>query len=633
MKKILYYSLFLLLPLSFSAQTYSWQWAKAGGGDLGSSGVGFNEISDEMIRDVVIDNNNNSYYLTKIYPQNPNINAIPVTINQDSDILLFSLDCQGNFRWSRTIGGNGDGDFAWKIEVDNNGGLYLFESSYNVAMNPPQLPTRFGDNDIAPYITTPYSATSTVIDPGINNAFFLKYNTADGNLVWRKNLQGGVSWSARNSDITAWVMDSSKNIHLIIGLLAGTHLDGAVTVPSTFNTSTPNSYQYYLVKYNYDNGNMTMAPNPVLLPIIGSLETGRQGGKIQMNYDVTLNRYYIAGSTSLTFQDYVPFSYSGTPLSNDGYVVAINGTNGNEVWRREFTTYVGLNPTVAPDEKIYSLLKDTSGNLYMSGRYFSGGTPSTFNGGSYSYALPNSTAAALNYNYVMKLDSNGIVQWIKTPTSTNPNFFGIRSARARISLNGNEVAFVKGTSGTEIWDGFTIANPQNDSRNSLLVRLNKDTGAAINVYPIKSDYGSDDELTSIAVDNDGNYVMGGYFSTQIFTDPNDGIPTISYSANNKSQFYVAKLAKSACSPLSTTEVSVKETDLQFYPNPVEDILTIKTKESLKTYEVISAVGQQVKRGTFKANDYTINMQGLTKGVYFVKVFTDKMSVVEKVVKK
>ena len=598
---------------------------------MGSSGTGFNEISDEMIRDVVIDNNNNSYYLTKIFPQNPNIDGTPVTINQDSDLLLFSLDCQGNFRWSRTIGGNGDGDFAWKIAVDNNGGLYLFESSYNLAMNPPQLPTRFGDNDTAPYITTPYSPTSTVIDPGINNAFFLKYNTADGNLVWRKNLQGGVSWSARNSDISTWYMDSSKNIHLIIGFLAGTHLDGAVTVPSTFNTSIPNSYQYYLVKYNYDNGNMTIASNPILLPITGSLTPGLQG-KVQMNYDVNLNRYYIAGSTSSTFQDYVSLNYNSTTLSNDGYVLAIDGSNGNEVWRREFTTYINNAPSNSPEEKIYSLLLDNAGNLYMSGRYFNSSSPlPTFSGGTYSYTLPVPDSG--NQNFVMKLDSNGSVLWTKVPSTNDPAFAGNRSTRARIALNGNEIAFVKGSRSTEIWDSFTVSNAQNDLANSLLVRLNKDTGTAINVHPITSDYGSADELTSIAVDNDGNYVMGGYFSTQIFTDPNDGIPTISYSANNKSQFYVAKLAKGPCSPLSTTEISIKETDMQFYPNPVEDVLNIKTKESLKTYEVISAVGQQVKRGTFTAKDYIINMQGLTKGIYFVKVFTDKVSVVEKVVKK
>ncbi len=596
---------------------------------MGSSGSGFYETRDELIRDVVIDNDNNSYYITKIFPQNPNINGTPVTSYQNSDLLLFSLDCQGNLRWSRTIGGYGDSETAWKLNVDNSGGLYMMtyvSNQANTSSPATFLTVRWDDTHAMPSATT---SDNTTPDPGLNTTFLLKYNSTNGNLVYAKPLQGLVSRSLRESDNSVWCMDSNKNIHAIIGFRAGSHLGGIITVPNTFTTE----FQYYLVKFNYDGGNMTPELNPILLPITGSIRTGLQG-KVQMNYDETLNRYYIAGSTSFTFQDYVPLSYAGTPLSDDGYVLAINGTNGNEVWRREFTTYFGgITPSPFPDEKIYSLLKDDAGNLYMSGRYASNSNPiPTFSGGSYSYNLPV-TPQAVDQNFVMKLNSDGNVVWTKIPTSTDSNFFGARSTRARIALNGNEIAFVKGTRGLEIWDNFTITNPQNDLANSLLVRLNKDTGTTINIHPIKSDYGSEDELTSIATDNDGNYVMGGYFSTQIFTDPNDGIPTISYSANNKSQFYVAKLAKGPCSPLSTTEIPVKETDMQFYPNPVEDVLNIKTKESLKTYEIISAVRQQVKRGTFKANDYTINMQDLTKGVYFVKVFTDKISVVEKMVKK
>ena len=630
MKKILL--LFLLASASFiNAQTYNWQWAKAGGGDLGSFGTGFSEISDEMIRDVVIDNNNNSYYLTKIYPQNPNINGTPVTSYQDSDLLLFSLDCQGNFRWSRTIGGFGSSEQSWNLKVDNSGGLYMMANVYNSGdvANPTRLPIRFGDSEVMPIINIPFSDNTTT-DPGLNKTFLLKYDTNNGNLIWNKPLQGAVTRTTRDGDNGVWCMDSNKNIHAVIGFEAGVHLNGLITVPSTF-TST---YQYYMVKFNYDNGNMTPQANPLLLPITGDMGAGWGAGKVQMTFDENLNRYYIAGSTSSTFNNYLPLSFAGTVLSDDGYLLAIDGMNGSEDWRREFTTYFGgTTPSPSPDEKIYSLLKDDAGNLYISGRYASNSTPTpTFSGGNYSYNLPT-TPQAVDQNFVMKIDSDGNVLWTKIPTSTDSNFAGTRSTRAKIALNGNEIAFVKGTRSIEIWDGFTITSPQNDLANSLLVRLNKDTGAAINVHPIKSDYGSEDELTSITVDNDGNYVMGGYFSTQIFTDPNDGIPTISYSANNKSQFYVAKLGKVPCSPLATEEISIKDTDMQFYPNPVDDVLNIKTKENLKTYEVISAVGQQVKRGTFKANNYTISMQGLTKGVYFVKVFTDKISVVEKVVKK
>ena len=196
------------------------------------------------------------------------------------------------------------------------------------------------------------------------------------------------------------------------------------------------------------------------------------------------------------------------------------------------------------------------------------------------------------------------------------------------------MAFVKGSVG-DTWGSFPMVRPANDDADPLFVRLNKDTGAVLGTNEVLSSYGTKDEFTAVAVDVDGNYVVGGFKHSSIFVDPNDGVPTVDgNTTSGKSQFFFAKLATSAtCTQLATEEISVKETDMQFYPNPVEDVLNIKTKESLKTYEVISAVGQQVKRGTFTAKDYIINMQGLTKGIYFVKVFTDKVSVVEKVVKK
>ena len=628
MKKILYFSLLLTAALS-SAQTYSWQWAKSGGGNSGSSGSGFSEISDEMIRDVVIDNNNNSYYLTKIYPQNPNIDGTTVTSYQNSDLLLFSLDCQGNLRWTRTIGGRGDSETAWNLEIDNLGGLYMMASTINSATDSPNLPIRFGDNDVMPYVTT--SSTSTAIDPGLNTLFLLKYNTNDGQLQWRKTLQGDVSWQTRYGDVGLWCKDSSNNIHAIIGFLGGSHLNGTVNVPNTYTNINPPNYQYYLVKFNYDNGNMTPAANPLLLPISGALTTGMAGGKVQFIFDENLNRYYIAGSTSISFNNYFSASYSNNPLSNDGYMLAFDGVTGNELWQKEFTTYITGNPAPFPDEKIYSLLKDSTGNLYLSGRYYqTGTTPSATFG---NYVLPY-IAPGENHNFVMKLNPAGDVLWTKVPTNTNPDFYGTRSMRARIALNGNEIAFVKGTRSNEVWDSFSITNPPNDLANSLLVRLNKDTGSAVGIHPILSTYGSDDELTSVAVDNDGNYVVGGYFTTSIFTDSNDNIPTITNSGNqSKSQFYAAKLAKSACSNMATTETPVKETDLVFYPNPVEDVLQIKTKEKLDSYQVITADGRLVRSGDFKGTAYTVQMQGISPGTYYVKVKGEKFSTAGKIIKK
>src|SRR5690606_17320800 len=197
-------------------------------------------------------------------------------------------------------------------------------------------------------------------------------------------------------------------------------------------------------------------------------------------------------------------------------------------------------------------------------------------------------------------------------------------------LKGNEIASVTCTRGYEIGYSFSVTSPQNDQPISLLVRLNKDTGNAIGLHPILSGYGTDDELTSVAVDNDGNYVVGGYFKTDIFTDPNDNIPTISYGSSTRSQFYVAKLAKSACSAMATAETPLQQTDVSFYPNRVQDILQIKTKEKLLSYEIITADGRLVTQGKF-ARTYTVDMTGMTTGVYYVKVQGEGFATTGKVI--
>lgn len=225
MKKIFYFSLLLTAALS-SAQTYSWQWAKSGGGDSGSSGTGFYENRDEMIRDIVVDNDNNSYYLTKIYPLNPNINGTPVMSYQNSDLLLFSLDCVGNLRWTRTIGGEGNSEFAWNLKLDDNGGLYLMINVANGShvQSPNDLPIRWGDSDTMP-ITTVDFTDNTTTDPGLNRIFLLRYDTSNGNLKWAKPLQGAVNRTTWEGDNGVWTMDSNHNIHVILGFGAGYPMD------------------------------------------------------------------------------------------------------------------------------------------------------------------------------------------------------------------------------------------------------------------------------------------------------------------------------------------------------------------------------------------------------------------------
>ncbi|QFG53814.1 T9SS type A sorting domain-containing protein [Chryseobacterium sp.] len=626
MKKQLYLLLLGSLATLASAQTYSWQWAKYGGGNTGSPSLGFNYTQDESIRDIAVDNQNNYYYLATMNPTNPTLNGTAVNNYDRQDLFLFSTDCQGNVRWTRNIGGTTAVQQSWNIELDNNGGLYIMGTFQNraYASSPTYVPLHFDTTNHIPVIQIAQTDTATP-DPGLKTAYLLKYSTANGNLEWQKPLQGNVTSALRSSDCGIFYMDSSKNIHAIVGFAAGTHLNGAITVPASFT----GSYQYYLIKFSYNNGNMTPDPNPLLLPITGFIVQGYSEGKVSLLYDGTagVNQYYLAGKRmqygNFTYSD---FSYGGTPFTEDGYLLAFNGTTGAEVWRKEINTQ-----QAQPYDQIFGMVKDANSDIYITGSYFVFNPINTVNATFGNYTFPSSNGLT---PFVMKLQPNGNVLWSKTVDGYANTVVddGYNYSKGPLVLNGNEVAFVKGSQGDQ-WGTYTMNRPANDDADPLLVRLNKETGAVIGAHEILSSYGSKDEFTSVAVDNDGNYILGGFMHGILFEDPNDGIPSMNgLTGSGKSQFFVSKLAKSACSAMATAETPVQQTDVAFYPNPVQDVLNIKTKEKLLSYEVITADGRLITQGKF-ARTYTVDMTGMTTGVYYVKVQGEGFATTGKVIKK
>ena len=70
-------------------------------------------------------------------------------------------------------------------------------------------------------------------------------------------------------------------------------------------------------------------------------------------------------------------------------------------------------------------------------------------------------------------------------------------------------------------------------------------------------------------------------------------------------------------------------ELKIYPNPVTNIFSINTNEKIISIEVYNALGQKILS---LKNEKTHNTERLEKGVYFVKVKTDKNEYVEKIIK-
>lgn len=84
-------------------------------------------------------------------------------------------------------------------------------------------------------------------------------------------------------------------------------------------------------------------------------------------------------------------------------------------------------------------------------------------------------------------------------------------------------------------------------------------------------------------------------------------------------------------PLASV-ASVNEAELsniRLYPNPVVDVLQVKSEDNIRDIRLIDANGRVVLESD---NQTTINLNGLTEGVYTVVVVTDKGSITKLLVK-
>ncbi len=615
--------LYFLCSLPTTAQNYDWQWAVNGGGSLGESGWYYQV---EQIFDIQIGTDDNYYFVAKIKNGTPQLGGQPVTVygNQmgGNDIFIFSTTCDGQVRWSQAIGGGGLFDAAYNIALDSNNNVYV---GANLSLGNATYPVHFSPTEALP---APPSNPSTLSE-GWKTTFLVKYNS-NGQFQWKKALQGDVN----STDVTFpssmldILIDSNDNVHFIVGLLNGSHLDNNVVVPVQYKydptTVTGYIFKYYLAKYD-TNGNY-----------VSSIELPTAEGSMfaepsfTFRYDEPRNRYLIGGFRSrVNANEDIPLTYDGTAFTENAYILAINATNGNELWRREMACSSNLQ-----DNRIYDLVvDDANGDVYIGGKLYRDGgavvsikdpksttsTPYTF-----TFSLPGG-----NMPFIAKLNSNGVTQWARTPTGYNwsgaqtGTYWGFGMA-----LRYNEVAFATMGSHT-IWDGFSINRPQGHQSDPLLMRFNKQTGAVIGMHDIQGSTGNNHMLTAVAVDNDGNYVVGGCYQGNLFTG---GGSVGLLGAIGKYDFFVAKLGASTCGTSVSTD-KFNKLNVNVYPNPTNDIVNIETQETLQNYEVYNVLGQQIQQGNFNSNNQ-INLHGATTGTYFIKVTTTQGSVATvKVVKK
>jgi hypothetical protein len=563
MKK--YIILLLFIPLLLHGQ--SWQWGKRGGS--------LNQMSNESQREqtyfLTTDSQKNIYGLSYVGATGLNIDG-NVKTNHDgnpfgpSDIALFSFSCNGTYRWSKIIGGNGANETVNAVCVDAQDNVYI--AGRLGQCGDPNYPPRIDDDVVI---------SQSPMD--CRPMFIAKYNT-NGALQWIKQPQpvGTPQNEISTTSSSALLIDNAGNLNWIVLLGPGVYADGA------FVNNQP-GVNFFILKY--DTNGTYIGNTPLNIQLTGGYST------IKFYYNPYNGFYYFVGEKS----DNTATAVVGGTTINQFVFIACFNAQGVFQWVREDTF---------PDANymfIYNLAFDPQNNIYI------GGLIAGFNFGSF---LGFSVSETIIPGFVLKTNPDASqLLWSSYNNKGSQN-------RGAIALNGNELAYTSYGFGVDFTWGtqtLNISGP-NQGQEAILARFNKDTGACIGLTKVPGSLGFNDHGAALTVDASSDYILGGYMGGTLFFDNNQQITNI----GSQSDFFVAKYATEPCQPLSVADQGEKR--IIMHPNPTRDLVTFDNSQAgIARVSVYNYLGQEVLL-PINCNglpEVTIDMSGLSSGVYLVRL--------------
>jgi hypothetical protein len=125
----------------------------------------------------------------------------------------------------------------------------------------------------------------------------------------------------------------------------------------------------------------------------------------------------------------------------------------------------------------------------------------------------------------------------------------------------------------------------------------------------------------------GNTLPGSFTSTH----PSGAITVrfVSDPAENASGWK----ANFSCAVLAVEDVNTKDNSVSIYPNPAKNMITISSKDALKSFKIYDEAGRLIKsEPSLKGTKFEVNISSMQTGNYVVTVETEKQKVTKKLIK-
>jgi uncharacterized delta-60 repeat protein len=369
--------------------------------------------------------------------------------------------------------------------------------------------------------------------------------------------------------------------------------DGKILIGGSFNTYN-GILQNNIIRLNTDGSvdssfNIGIGFDSAVLSIViqndskiivGGNFTSYKG--ITENFIIRLNS---DGSKDTTFN-------SGTGFNSQTSTIAIQ-TDGKILIGGNFTSYNGLT-----ENRIIRLnsdgSKDTTFNS-VTGFNFKTSTIAIQTDGKILVGGNFTSYSGITENFIIRLNSDGS----KDTTFNSGTGFSLPTNTIAIQTDGKIL----------IGGAFRFYNgvPENsiirlNADGSKDLSFNTETGFNIINGNNHSSGRAVPDVRHIVIQNDGKIIIGGSFYT--------------YKDTNESSLLIKLFGNSV---LETEEFDTDS--IKLYPNPTLNILNIKTDNNLinQPYTIIDGIGRVVLKGELNEVESTINVEHLSKGIYYLKV--------------
>ncbi len=440
------------------------------------------------------------------------------------------------------------------------------------------------------YVTGIFSGNDDDYPPRIDDDVLLPQSPIDYRRIFiaKFDQEGVFQWIQRPQAEgvalnSAWsfemYIDTADIIHWFVWLEPGVYADGAFV----HEGDDPDIKDLFVFKYDTAGNFMSAVP----------LSFRASGGAFTKMYRNPYNGYY-----------YIHFMKGG-----DSTVVSINGeevvhstfiacfdTAGVFQWIRENST-----TDTASKVQIKNISFDIDNNIYIGG-YMPGLSTDTFLG----ITIPEMLSAA----FVLKTNPTATT----TFWSTYPN--KATSSLSYMAYRDGEVGITTCSGGGDfIWGDLSIdINTPGTGQDVIFARFDPQTGATIDLKSIRGDNNYQDYGTCLAIDNAGDYLVGGGVGHFMY----DAYDNYVFNEGGYNDFFVAKYATSPCPGIGVEEL--EEVMLSLYPNPTKNSFIIESEQLINQLSVYTLLGQEViTLEQLSTNKLEIDSSTLASGTYMVSI--------------